>query len=173
VTREQPDVVILDLDLRGQSSLDFLPRLVEAAPAARVLVLTGLTDPWIFREALALGATGLVLKEKAALDLLDAIEIVHSGQALLSGVTIASLLAVSSTKSPPNKADASPLSVLSPREREVVHLVCDGLSNKEIGRRLFISDTTVHHHLTSIFSKLGVTNRFALTVISQKSPPRS
>jgi DNA-binding NarL/FixJ family response regulator len=165
VTSEQPDVVILDLDLGGQSSLDFLPQLAAAAPAARVLVLTGLTDPWIFREALRLGATGLVLKEKAASDLLDAIELVHAGHALVSGVTMASLLAESSTKPPPSGAGASrSLSVLSPREREVARLVCEGLSNKEIARRLFISETTVHHHLTSIFSKLQVTNRFALIV---------
>jgi DNA-binding NarL/FixJ family response regulator len=165
VTSEQPDIVILDLDLGGQSSLDFLPQLALAAPAARVLILTGLTDPWLFREALCLGAAGLVLKDKAASDLLDAIEMVYAGHALLSGVTMTSLLAESSAKPRPSSPDAAPsLSVLSPRERDVARLVCDGLSNKEIARRLFISGTTVHHHLTSIFSKLGVPNRFALIV---------
>ncbi|MBI3325997.1 MAG: response regulator transcription factor [Nitrospinae bacterium] len=82
-TRERPDIILLDLDLGGQSALDFLPELAAAAPNARVLILTGVLDPDLHRRAVRMGAMGLVLKERAAEVLMQAIEKVHAGKVWL------------------------------------------------------------------------------------------
>src|SRR5690348_14909803 len=79
--QEQPDIVLLDLDLAGASSLDFLPDLIARAPEARVIIFTGMRDNELHRRAIMLGARGVVLKAQAAEVLLKAIEKVHDGEA--------------------------------------------------------------------------------------------
>ncbi|HSQ21059.1 MAG TPA: response regulator transcription factor, partial [Blastocatellia bacterium] len=81
--REQPDIILLDLDIGGESGLDFLRELITTAPGARILVLTGVRDPEAHRRAVHLGAMGLVLKDKAAEVLIKAIEKVHAGEVWL------------------------------------------------------------------------------------------
>ncbi|HEX8160834.1 MAG TPA: response regulator transcription factor [Pyrinomonadaceae bacterium] len=165
-TSTQPDVIVLDLNLEGDSGLDCLPRLYEAAPRARVLVLTGVNDYEMHRQAARLGARGLVHKAKAAEVILKAIERVHAGevwfdQHLISGMMSELAHPVGRKKSDPEEAK---ITSLTRREQEVVELVCEGLRNKQISERLFISQTTVSHHLTSAFSKLGVADRLELLV---------
>jgi DNA-binding NarL/FixJ family response regulator len=166
-TATQPDVILLDLNLEGDSSgLDCLPRLLDAAPGAHVLVLTGVNDYEMHRQAARLGARGLVHKAKAAEVILKAIERVHAGevwfdQHLISGML--SEMAHSGRRKGGDK-EAAKITSLTRREQEVVGLVCEGLKNRQISERLFISETTVSHHLTSAFSKLGVTDRLELVV---------
>jgi two-component system nitrate/nitrite response regulator NarL len=168
--REQPDLILLDLDLGGDSGLDILPELFATAKQARVLLLTGVRDPEEHHRAIRLGAMGVVLKEKAAEDLLKAIEKVHAGEVWLDGALMARVLGRSlpGGDTAAINPEVAKISTLTEREREVIALICEGLQNKLIGERLFISETTVRHHLTSIFDKLGVTNRLELVIYAYR-----
>ena len=168
--REQPDIILLDLDIGGESGLDFLRDLLAAAPEARVLVLTGVRDPESHRRAVHLGAMGLVFKDKAAEVLIKAVEKVHAGEVWLDRSLTASVLSEMSQVEKTREADpeADKIRSLTSREREIVGLVCEGLKNKQIGERLFISEATVRNHLTSILSKLELSDRFELALYSYR-----
>ena len=174
----QPNLILLDIDLNGENSLQCMPELLRAAPAARVLVLTGLNDARLHAEALKAGAMGLVLKEKAAEVLLKAIEKVHHGEVWFDRTTMGSVLAQMSRSGGRAAEDpeGAKISSLTDREREVVTLIGEGLKNKHIAERLFISETTVRHHLTSVFDKLGVTDRLELVIYAYRhnlaKPPK-
>jgi DNA-binding NarL/FixJ family response regulator len=167
---EQPDIILLDLDIGGESGLEFLRELLVSAPQARVLVLTGVRDPESHRRAVHLGAMGLVFKDKAADVLIKAIEKVHAGEVWLDRLLTASVLTEMSQADQAKKADpeAERIGSLTSREREIVGLVCEGLKNKQIGERLFISEATVRNHLTSILSKLGLSDRFELALYAYR-----
>jgi DNA-binding NarL/FixJ family response regulator len=161
--RERPAIILLDLDLGNERGLTLLPELLDAASDARVIVLTGVRDVEEYRQAVQLGALGLVQKEQALDTLIHAIERVHAGDAWLAPRLVARVLSEPASTLPQVVApDSSKLASLTNREREVVELICDGLKNKGIGERLCISEATVSHHLTSIFNKLGTTTRFEL-----------
>ena len=164
-TREQPDIILLDLDLGDSSGLDLLPELRTAAPHARVLVLTALRDPEAHRRAVRLGAVGLLLKEKAPEVLLQAIEKVHAGEAWIDRSMVANVLdQLTNRNESPLDSDKRKIATLTAREREVALLVVQGCKNQVIAQRLFISETTVRHHLTAVFDKLGVTDRLELVI---------
>src|SRR5262245_38671371 len=152
--REQPDIIVLDLDLGNSSGLDFLAELQVTAPAARVLILTGVRDPELHRRAIHLGALGLVVKEKAAEVLLHAIEKVAAGEVWLEPSLTASVLRemTRSRETQSRDPETVKISRLTQREREVIPLIGEGLKNQQIAKRLFISEATVRHHLTSIFA---------------------
>jgi two-component system, NarL family, nitrate/nitrite response regulator NarL len=167
--REQPDIVLLDLDMGAESGLDFIPQCLTAVPPARVVILTGLRDAEAHRRAVHLGALGLVFKEKAAEVLIKAIQKVYKGEVWLDRALMATVLSERS-HADERKPDAETkkISFLTEREREVVGLVCEGLKNKQIGDRLFISEATVRNHLTSILSKLGLSDRFELALFAYR-----
>jgi DNA-binding NarL/FixJ family response regulator len=169
-SRERPDLVLLDLDLGSESGIDLIPYLRSAAPQARILVLTGLRDTEVHRNALRLGAMGIVQKEMAGEVLLKAIQKVHAGEAWLDRSSIANLLSeIADVDSSRPDPEVARIAALSPREREVITLIGEGLNNKKIAERLKISETTVRHHLTSIFAKLGVSDRLELLVYAYKN----
>jgi len=165
LARETCDLIILDLELGGYSATAFIPQLRDAARNARVLVLTGSRDSAIHQKAAQLGAMGVVLKEDAADLLLKAIEKVYRGEAWLDRVTLGNLLFQMSNQ---DKDSLDPrvkkISTLTDRERQVIALIAEGLKNRQIAERLFISPTTVTHHLSSIYSKLGVSDRLELVI---------
>jgi DNA-binding NarL/FixJ family response regulator len=167
---EQPDIILLDLDMGNESGLDFLRELLATAAKARVVVLTGVREPEAHRRAVHLGAMGLVFKDKAAEVLIKAIEKVHAGEVWLDRSLTASVLSEMShadeSKTP--DPDADKIASLTGREREILGLVCEGLKNKQIGDRLFISEATVRNHLTSILSKLELSDRFELALYSYR-----
>lgn len=165
VSREPADLIILDLELGGVSALSFIPQLREAAKTARVMVLTGSRDSQTHQKAAQLGAMGVVLKEQAAELLLKAIVKVYRGEAWLDRLTIGKLLwELSSQDKESLDPQRKKISSLTERERQVIALIAEGLKNKQIAERLFISPTTVTHHLSSIYSKLGVSDRLELVV---------
>jgi two-component system nitrate/nitrite response regulator NarL len=165
IGREKIDIVILDLELGRHSALSFIPQLREAAKEARILVLTGARDSETHQKAAQLGAMGVVLKEDAADLLLKAIEKVYNGEAWLDRLTLGNLLwQISSQSKDSIDPRAQKISSLTDREREVIALIAEGLKNKQIAERLFISPTTVTHHLSSIYSKLGVSDRLELVI---------
>lgn len=165
LSRESCDLIILDLELGGSSATAFVPQLREAAKNARILVLTGSRDSAIHQKAAQLGAMGVVLKEDAADLLLKAIEKVYKGEAWLDRVTLGNLLFQMSNR---DNESVDPrvkkISSLTDRERQVIALIGEGLKNRQIAERLFISPTTVTHHLSSIYSKLGVSDRLELVI---------
>lgn len=164
--REQPDIILLDLDLGPDYGLDGLPEFLTAAPGARVIILTGQRDPEVHAAAVRLGAMGVVLKGQSAEVLVSAIEKVHAGGAWLDPALTARVLAYMSRalRAAETDPEDAKIATLTERERDVSRLICEGLPNKQIGGRLHISETTVRHHLTSIFDKLGVTSRLELVI---------
>jgi DNA-binding NarL/FixJ family response regulator len=166
--REQPHIILLDLDLGDENGLDLLPHLL-AAGQARVLILTGVRDAEEHRQAIRQGAMGLVLKEQAPEVLLKAIEKVHAGEVWLDRAMLANVLSemvVGGTR--PASVRAARMNTLTQREHGVITLVAEGLKNKQISERLSITETTVRHHLTSIFAKLGVESRLELVIFAHR-----
>ena len=165
VTREPFDLIILNLELGGASALPLIPQLREAADKARILALTSMRNPQTQQAAVQLGAMGVVLKDDAADLLIKAIEKVHYGEVWLDRLSLGRLL-WQLTSRVPGLVDPQEKKILSltDREREVINLIAEGLKNKQIADRLFISQTTVTHHLSSIYAKLGVSDRLELVV---------
>src|SRR5437867_6161344 len=167
---DQVDLIVLDVDLEIESSLDFLGDLMASAPSARVLLLTATTDPDAYSCAVRLGAMGVVHKERPAEVLLKEIEKVHAGEVWLERATIAQVIGGISraTKNRHPDPETAKIATLSVREREVIAVIGEGLKNKQIAGRLFISEATVRHHLSSIFSKLDVSDRFELLIYAYR-----
>lgn len=160
---ETPDVIILDLLLGDDDGLSFLPELCEASPQSRVLVLTGVQNPDSHRRAIRRGAMGIVLKEHAADQLLKAIKKVYEGEVWIERSMMGSVIQ-ELNKPAMVDPEIAKIESLTDREREVIALVGEGLKNKQIGERLFISETTVTHHLSSVFAKLEVSDRLELII---------
>jgi two-component system, NarL family, nitrate/nitrite response regulator NarL len=166
----QPNIILLDLDLGDESGLDLMPKLLGAAPNARVILLTGLRDPEVHRRGVLLGAMGVVLKEKSIDTVIRAVEKVHAGEVWLDRTMLASILntravAVGARE---QQSVAARIATLTEREREVIKLLGRGFRNKRIAEELIISEATVRHHLTSIFAKLGVADRFELVIFAYR-----
>ncbi len=168
--QEHPDIMLLDLNLNGESGLDLIPKLLRAAERGRVLVLTGVRDAEVHQQAVGLGAMGVVLKEHSAEVVVKAIEKVHAGEVWIDRAMMASMLTdlARGQAAPTVDPAAAKIALLTEREREVIRLLGEGLKNKQIAERLYISETTVRHHLTSIFSKLGVSDRLALVLYAYR-----
>ncbi|MBI3965916.1 MAG: response regulator transcription factor [Chloroflexi bacterium] len=148
----EPDVVLLDLELPGTDGVAAIPELLRVAPSARVVVFTAYDTDERVLGALQAGAKGYLLKGTAAAEIAHAIRVVHDGGTQLEPRVAAKLVAsLNAPRRPPTS--------LTPREREVLRLVAAGQSNKQIARALTITERTVKHHLTSIFTKLGADNR--------------
>ena len=159
----RPDVIILDLLLGDEDGLSFLPELCQTSPNSRVLVLTGVQNPDAHRRAIRRGAMGIVLKEHAADQLLKAIKKVNDGEVWIERSMMGSMIQ-EINKPVPIDPEISKIESLTDREREVIALIGEGLKNKQVGERLFISETTVTHHLSSVFSKLEVSDRLELII---------
>jgi two-component system, NarL family, nitrate/nitrite response regulator NarL len=166
IANETPDIILLDLDLGDENGLDLLPDLIASVRDARIILLTGLRDPEIQRRAILLGAMGLVSKQKAAETVIRAIQKVYAGEVWLDRAMIASILndRVNPAVSPDQSVKALQIAKLTEREREVILLIGEGIKNRQIAERMYISEATVRHHLTSIFAKLGVADRFELVI---------
>ncbi|HEX7084789.1 MAG TPA: response regulator transcription factor [Vicinamibacterales bacterium] len=162
--RARPGIILLELDLGGECALAILPELLAACDGVRVLVLTGLRDADLHQRSLRAGAMGVLLKDSAADVVIKAIQRVHAGEAWIDRMTMGRVLADFSRPVGPGDGDAAKVSSLTDRERQVVALIGEGLKNRQIAERLFISETTVRHHLTAVFGKLEVSDRLELLI---------
>lgn len=164
--RLMPDVILLEPMLGAESGLDFLPDLLRIATEARILVLTTELDFDLHLRAVRLGAVGVVPKTEPAITLFKAIRKVHTGEVWLNRSIMAAVISDfrdgGLEKKP--RPEAAKIASLTDRELEVIGLIGEGRKNKQIGERLFISEATVRHHLTSIFEKLGVADRLELMI---------
>ncbi len=167
--QEQPDVLLLDVDFGHESSLDSIPELRRIAPNSSILMLTGIRDAAVHQLAVRLGAVGLMLKEQPLETLVRAIRSVASGEAWLDANLVASVLSIMSrTHGEPLNQDALRIASLTERERQVIRGICKGWPNRTMAEHLIISENTVRHHLTSIFSKLNLQSRLELVVYAYK-----
>jgi RNA polymerase sigma factor (sigma-70 family) len=166
---EPCDIVVLDLDLNGENSLDFLSELIGVAKGSHVLILTGVRAPDLYLRAVSQGAMGVVLKDQAAEELLRAVAKVSQGELWLDREIIADFqrqLSRSQEDAEQAHLEAAKIATLTERERQIIALVGEGLKNRQIANRLFISEGTVRNHLTVIFQKLGLSNRYELMVFA-------
>ena len=162
---EPPDIVLLDIDEEETLSGLALFSDKNGVPlGARIVVLTGSSDSGMHERAVKLGAVGLVHKNRATDELRRALEKVHAGEAWLDRTLTANVIVGMARARGLHKLDSEPekIASLTPRQSEIAYLVCNGLKNREIAERLYVSETTVRHHLTSIFNKLEVSSRFEL-----------
>ena len=166
---EQPDVVLLDLDMAGRNGLEVLPDLHSVARQARVLVLTGLRDPDAHLDAVRRGAFGVLLKDHAASVLIKAIEKVRAGEAWIDRTAMGYILGdLQGKKEPVVSPEDAKIATLTQREREVLELMSQGLKNHEIAERLFVSDHTVRHHVGALYAKLEVSDRLELILYAYR-----
>ena len=175
--REKPDVILIDLDSSRDHDFDFLSKITKEEKRARLLVLTGAPISEVY-QVIRLGVRGVVSKEKPASFLLKAIEHVNAGEVWLDrSMTAQVVREVLFPDYGPENGETARIATLTRREREVITLVGTGSKNEQIAGRLSITLTTVKHHLTSIFGKLGIDDRFGLIFYAYKhglaSPPRS
>ena len=147
--RHRPDVTLMDLRLPGMDGLDAIRAIRDADPVARVIVLTMRDEEEIVFRAMQAGAASYLLKDTLSKELIRVIREVHAGRAALPDEVAARLA---------GRIDGR---VLTPRETEIVQLMGQGLTNKEISARLGIASETVHAHIKHIFFKLEVSNRAA------------
>lgn len=161
VHRLRPDVVVLDCDLGSSGSIDTVIEWVHAAKGAAVLLLTAQENRRVLAAALQHGALGVVSKDRSPDVLVRAIRAVAAGETWLEHSIVVNMFRDEQRE---DVERAMPVSheKLTRREAQIVHLVSLGLQNKKIAERLCISETTVRHHLTSIYGKMGVSNRLEL-----------
>src|SRR3954447_8888791 len=155
VRAHRPDVIVLDLNMPGGSSLEAIPTMRDETPMTAIVVLTMQNDPSFARQALQSGALGFVLKEAADDELLGAIRLAAEGETYLNPRLGARLAA-----EPPEPA--GPPDDLSEREVEVLRLIALGHTNAEIGKQLYLSVRTVETHRAHIQQKLRRTSRAEL-----------
>jgi len=148
---QRPDVVLMDLSMPGVGGIEATRRIAAEAPGVQVVVLTSFMDRERIVEALSAGAVGYLLKDAEPEELIRGIHTAARGESPLDPRAARTMLGA--------QRAPDPLDVLTDREREVLVLVADGLPNKQIGRRLEISEKTVKAHLTSIFRAIGVNDR--------------
>lgn len=164
----KPDVIVLDLDLEGNSSIEILPQLLQDS-GAKVMILSGNRDQGLLTQAVKLGARGVVSKEAPAEVVLNGIRTVARGDMCVDPTLMNALLGQLSA---PAKADpeAARIASLTPKERKIVAVVVEGngAPNKELASKLFIAEPTLRNNLTTIYQKLGVANRLELYVYATK-----
>ena len=165
----QPEIILLDLDMPG-GGLQAAQIIGDECPTIKMVVLTAseLDDHLI--TALKTGTRAYILKGVAARELLRILRAVAAGESYVPPALAASLLMeMRSPAQQPPKAAEDPLNELTAREREILEGLAGGLSNKEIGQRLFIAEKTVKHYITNILQKLQVRNRVEAALLAQKN----
>jgi DNA-binding NarL/FixJ family response regulator len=176
--RLRPDVILMDVRMPNVDGVEATRRLAAIGSPARILILTTFDlDEYVY-EAIRAGASGFLLKDVQPTQLVDAIRVVAAGEALLAPTVTRRLLdhfadALPSTQPRPLPAE---LARLTERELEILKLLANGLSNAELAERLFLSETTVKTHVSSVLRKLGLRDRVQAVVLAYQAgivPPHS
>jgi DNA-binding NarL/FixJ family response regulator len=166
--RLRPDVVLMDIRMPVMDGIEATRRISEAVGASRVVVLTTFDEDAYVYGALQAGASGFLLKYAPADDLLGAIRVVASGEAMLAPSVTRRLIEQFARRAP-NVAAAELIGTLSSREREVLQLVARGLTNAEIAGTLVVTPATVKTHVARVLEKLGVRDRVQATALAYEA----
>lgn len=164
---ERPDVILVNIEPGEESRLACVAELLRAQEGARLLVVSDVRRPEFVAECVRAGASGLIAKDADPEVFFKAIEKVHAGELWFERSMLGAVLsAVARGDERRRDPDDLKIESLTARELEIITLVGQGLKNKQIAERLFICEATVSHHLTSIFSKLDLTDRLALVIFA-------
>ena len=166
----RPDVVLMDVRMPVMDGIE-ATRVICAGeePLPRILILTTFDlDEYVY-DALHAGASGFLLKDVPAESLFEAVRVIAAGDALLAPAITRRLIAEFARLRPRRELRAEELSVLTPREKEILGLLAEGLSNHEIAERLVLSDETVKTHVSHVLRKLGLRDRAQAVVVAYES----
>ncbi len=164
INHQVPDLVLMDLQMPIMNGVQAIRQIRKTHPDLPVLVLTTyMDDKWLF-DAIRAGANGYLLKDRPRHELLEAIKGTVSGEAYLDPSVAKKVL--NQVASGPEPIEKDETIDISQREREILTLLVEGLSNAEIAQRLFLSEGTVRNYLSSLFVKLGVSDRTQAVVIA-------
>ncbi|MCK6539419.1 MAG: response regulator transcription factor [Anaerolineales bacterium] len=158
----QPDIVLLDLVMPEMDGIQATPKIIECSPRSRVIILTSFGEEDKVLPAIRAGAQGYLLKDIPPHELVQAVREVYLGRVQLHPEIAKKLMAaVAAKKEEPATSHAATRTEngLTEREQEVLHLIADGMNNREIGEKLVISEKTVKTHVSSILSKLHLDDR--------------
>ncbi|PKO05417.1 MAG: DNA-binding response regulator [Chloroflexi bacterium HGW-Chloroflexi-3] len=163
-----PDIILLDLDMPG-GGLSAASVISNEIAETKIVVLTASEEDNNLLNALKIGAQAYILKGVAARELLHILRMVIDGENYVPPALAASmLLEMNMSKTHPKKEVENPIDSLTGREKEILEGLASGLSNKEIGQKLFLSEKTVKHYITIILQKLQVRNRVEAALLAQK-----
>ena len=165
VKQFNPDIVLMDLVMPEMDGIEATHKICGSYPDVKVIVLTSFTEDEKVFAAIKTGAVGYLLKDISPPDLAKAIQAVHSGETSLHPEITKKLM--NQFVSPKSDIEITP-DELTPREMEVLQLIAQGLSNKELAKKLTISEKTVKTHLSSIFSKLHLSDRTQAAIYALK-----
>lgn len=170
VQKHRPDVLLMDVRMPGLDGIAATKAVTSLPNPPRIIMLTTFDmDEYVFR-ALEAGASGFLLKDTPPQDLIRAVHVVAGGDAMLSPTITRRMLSHFSDANPGTRQDKHPgLDQLTERETEVLGAVGAGLSNTQIGMRLFMSEATVKAHVSKIFAKLDCTNRVQIAIIAHEA----
>ncbi len=160
----QPDVAVLDVRLPDGNGVAVCRELRSQMPGLRCLMLTSFADDEAVFDAIMAGASGYVLKQIRGIDLVEAVRTVAAGGSLLDASTTSQVLERMRSKA----EAADPLSVLTDREREIVTLIGEGLTNRQIADRMFLAEKTVKNYVSVLFAKLGIERRTQAAVLATR-----
>jgi len=168
VKQNQPDLALLELNLNSKLNTEVIPAILDTAPQTKIILLTGLDDPSILQLAVQMGVKGIIQKSDSKIVLVKAIEKVIAGEVWIDRTMVANVLSRISNNGRSLNDQQIHIDTISIREAEVIKLVGEGLKNKAIANRLSISETTVRHHLTSVYRKLNVSDRLELAIFAYR-----
>ena len=160
----RPDVAVLDARLSDGSGIDVCRTIRSTDPSIQALILTSYDDEQALFASIMAGAAGYVLKQVRSHDLVEAIRTVARGQSLLDPAVTANML--DRLQSEPEQPDE--LASLTDREKDILALIAEGLTNRQIGQRLFIAEKTVKNYVSSLLGKLGLERRTQAAVLAAK-----
>ena len=167
--QHEPDILLLDVAMPDANGLVVLEQISAASKSTRIILVTGAIEEDEILHALHVGARGVVLKESGATELLESIRVVHGGEYFVGRECMADLATALRSRTAVSNATApqpTPDFGLTARERQIVSAVANAYQNKDIAEKFAISEKTVKHHLTNIFTKVGVSSRLELALFA-------